>query len=338
MSKIRRNDPCPCGSGKKYKKCCGAPNKSGLNPQVVTQRLYQLHQLFISFVMSNYEKTIQEQIKLHDKSDFKENDEIVNVYHTGLTIWILLHATSLNQQQTLFDIFSRKIAPKLSGSLKQIFSTWANAVPSVYEIQPFDPEEEKFVTVKDLQTKETYNIPRQENDDYIEGSLVVGTLLPFVDHHNFLYSMIKLYRHEKAAVLDLYKKYAAEKGGMKQHFPDFLADALVLGMSGNELDNEMYEKVTQLFANHLVNKDIHDETILNGIKLWNKYCKEEKPSFQKIEPYAAALEYLVQKTFLNNTSLTQSQVAKEYETSPGTVSTNFRKLSNALESEIKQYQ
>ncbi len=24
MSKAGRNDPCPCGSGKKYKKCCGA--------------------------------------------------------------------------------------------------------------------------------------------------------------------------------------------------------------------------------------------------------------------------------------------------------------------------
>lgn len=24
MSKINRNDPCPCGSGKKFKKCCGA--------------------------------------------------------------------------------------------------------------------------------------------------------------------------------------------------------------------------------------------------------------------------------------------------------------------------
>jgi uncharacterized protein YecA (UPF0149 family) len=21
--KVNRNDPCPCGSGKKYKKCCG---------------------------------------------------------------------------------------------------------------------------------------------------------------------------------------------------------------------------------------------------------------------------------------------------------------------------
>jgi preprotein translocase subunit SecA len=24
---IGRNDPCPCGSGKKYKKCCGAKRK-----------------------------------------------------------------------------------------------------------------------------------------------------------------------------------------------------------------------------------------------------------------------------------------------------------------------
>ena len=26
QKKIGRNDPCPCGSGKKYKKCCGKPN------------------------------------------------------------------------------------------------------------------------------------------------------------------------------------------------------------------------------------------------------------------------------------------------------------------------
>jgi len=25
--KIGRNDPCPCGSGKKYKKCCGASSQ-----------------------------------------------------------------------------------------------------------------------------------------------------------------------------------------------------------------------------------------------------------------------------------------------------------------------
>ena len=30
--KVGRNDPCPCGSGKKYKKCCGG--QAGYSPQL----------------------------------------------------------------------------------------------------------------------------------------------------------------------------------------------------------------------------------------------------------------------------------------------------------------
>ena len=29
MAEIGRNDPCPCGSGKKYKRCCGASEGAG---------------------------------------------------------------------------------------------------------------------------------------------------------------------------------------------------------------------------------------------------------------------------------------------------------------------
>ncbi len=32
LAKVGRNDPCPCGSGKKYKKCCGDPGRSGSGP------------------------------------------------------------------------------------------------------------------------------------------------------------------------------------------------------------------------------------------------------------------------------------------------------------------
>jgi uncharacterized protein YchJ len=28
-AKVGRNDPCPCGSGKKFKKCCGASESVG---------------------------------------------------------------------------------------------------------------------------------------------------------------------------------------------------------------------------------------------------------------------------------------------------------------------
>lgn len=32
MSKVGRNDACPCGSGKKYKKCCGSADRAGPGP------------------------------------------------------------------------------------------------------------------------------------------------------------------------------------------------------------------------------------------------------------------------------------------------------------------
>ncbi len=31
-----RNDPCPCGSGKKYKKCCGKPGMGRHTAKVLT--------------------------------------------------------------------------------------------------------------------------------------------------------------------------------------------------------------------------------------------------------------------------------------------------------------
>ena len=35
MSKIRRNDPCPCGSGKKYKHCCYLKNYKRVEPHKI---------------------------------------------------------------------------------------------------------------------------------------------------------------------------------------------------------------------------------------------------------------------------------------------------------------
>jgi hypothetical protein len=32
MSNIGRNRPCPCGSGRKYKKCCGSPSTQAPAP------------------------------------------------------------------------------------------------------------------------------------------------------------------------------------------------------------------------------------------------------------------------------------------------------------------
>ncbi len=41
---IGRNDPCPCGSGKKYKKCCGSPKLSSRSISVVKEGVGSLQQ------------------------------------------------------------------------------------------------------------------------------------------------------------------------------------------------------------------------------------------------------------------------------------------------------
>lgn len=331
LSKIKRNEPCPCGSGKKYKKCCGASPVTEPESTVINDELERLHHELNSFAMNKYGDDINEQTKLYNNPILQNNEETLNVYNVGLTIWILFNAPFIENNQTIFDVFYNNNKSRMSQLTRHMLSEWPKKAPSVYEVMSVDRQTKQFVTVKDILTNDSYPIPFHEEDDFIEGSVIIGTLVPFIDYHSFLFTMIKLYRHDKDTLTQLLQQYSAEDGGLQKHFPDFLAHALVDGVKANEWDNPLYEEVVQLFAKHMVDKDYADDIILKGFTLWNTYCKKEKPSFKNIESYAAALEYLVQKKLPNMTTVTQSQLAKEYNTSPGTVSTNFRKLSNALE-------
>ena len=35
MNKVGRNDPCPCGSGKKHKKCCEIQKPKKINAEII---------------------------------------------------------------------------------------------------------------------------------------------------------------------------------------------------------------------------------------------------------------------------------------------------------------
>lgn len=56
MEKAGRNDPCPCGSQKKYKKCCGVPKKKGLQSVSVLSSSSKLASLFQSSVKAEEKK------------------------------------------------------------------------------------------------------------------------------------------------------------------------------------------------------------------------------------------------------------------------------------------
>ena len=70
MSKIGRNDPCPCGSGKKYKKCCLNKEKS------------ETKKIFLSDEQFGYELFAQHDYYLHNKKvkNEKINKKLLNIY------------------------------------------------------------------------------------------------------------------------------------------------------------------------------------------------------------------------------------------------------------------
>lgn len=329
MTKVKRNQPCPCGSGKKYKKCCGAFNSTKIDPELINNELDHLHQEVTSFAINKYEHKINEKTTRYDKAFLKDNDQIADVYYTGLTIWAL-NLPFLENNQTLLELIYRNNTSKLTQQTRDVFAKWLHTVPSVYEVTSINDTTKHFITVKEVGSDQSFSIPFHKGDHFIEGSLIIGTLVPFMNYHNFLYSMIKLYSHDIDEIRQLLLQYDKQSGGLNEHFPDFLADTLSLGLEHSKYENKSHEMVAQLFADHLVDKNINDDIILKGIGIWNAYCKQTNPTLKNSEPYAAALEYLVQKNFLENTAVTQGQLAKEYGISPGAVSTNFRKLSNAF--------
>lgn len=52
---LKRNDPCLCGSGKKYKKCCMQKNES---KAIVTQELHQLETEMLYTAFTRYQKEL----------------------------------------------------------------------------------------------------------------------------------------------------------------------------------------------------------------------------------------------------------------------------------------
>lgn len=327
MKKIRRNDPCPCGSGKKYKKCHGAPNIAQANPMIINQQLSQLHQGLISFVSNSYQQKLEERLEAHSNGKFQKNEDTLNIYQSGLSTWIMTNDNCLPKKQSIFQQFYNQNELKMHHETRRIFRQWKNIAPSIFEVLKIENQK---MDILDLLSDKTYTIPTHDGDDYMEGSAIIGTLVPYANFYGFLYSVVKLYRYERDVLKELLQTYSKKQGGLLEHYPAFLAEALSAGTNAIQWDNPSYEEVIQLYAEHMIEKDFKDDTILKGIHLWNEYCDKEKPAVKKIETFAAALEYYVHKHVVKEGSITQGGLAKEYGVSSTTISANYRKLTEVL--------
>jgi tetratricopeptide (TPR) repeat protein len=336
MNNPKRNSPCLCGSGKKYNNCCGISNIINISPQLYNDELDQLHDDLLTYALGNYEEEFMDQAAAYFQPFLRKSTFATESYITGLTLWTILNVPLLRNDQTIFDAFSQQQKGNIKRTrTKNTFLEWANTVPSVYEVLATDNVETHMATIIELSTKKEFQVPMIDKDEYIEGSIIIGALIPFVGFHHFFFDVIEIFGVHKRKITSLIRDFSDGEHQLRETFPSFLAEVLLID-EDNEVDHSLGNLVIDLFSKHMSDKGFDDEVIDLGIGIWQTYLLTIEPTFKKAATYAAALEYLVQTLVVENNQITQKQIAEEYGITAGTVSTNYRKLLNFMDDIVEK--
>jgi hypothetical protein len=161
MAKISRNDPCPCGSGKKFKKCClgkGLENR---------QQPKTYHDHCLEVVDSLRSKILQFMKKAgHDKCIDQAFKEYWRTLEPGLdppkfgTVaylefleWFIHDYPIPGHDQPVIRLFLMS-SPKLASEEMQILQDWQDAYISVFQVKEIEPE--KGVLAEDIFSGEEF--------------------------------------------------------------------------------------------------------------------------------------------------------------------------------------
>ncbi|MCH6266563.1 YecA family protein, partial [Neobacillus citreus] len=91
MEKPSRNEPCPCGSGKKYKKCCGASEAVSIT-HLLESEADELQKQMIHFAFNYFGSEIEDDFEMFmEYSSLElEDEEEREFYEVVHAIWFSL--------------------------------------------------------------------------------------------------------------------------------------------------------------------------------------------------------------------------------------------------------
>lgn len=202
--KIGRNEPCPCGSGKKYKRCCGDLKVVSIS-HLMDEEATQLQMELIDFAVKNYEGALHasfNRLRARIPTVAKEDLELYFFIHT---IWFLLHV-KLEDGKTILEKFVEvKQKAIRRPRMQAVLQSWSKSEVVVGELVGSENKEIKFTDILRDKTYEAYILDKQDNT---ENPLIFGFLLPYESKYTFFMTYFSV----PASIADryvsiLHKKY-----------------------------------------------------------------------------------------------------------------------------------
>jgi tetratricopeptide (TPR) repeat protein len=339
---IGRNEPCPCGSRKKYKKCCGAKEAVSIT-HVIENEIDDLQKKLLHFALDHYEEEIYQGLEEYEEY-FDIDDEERQFYEFVYTIWFSLF-TELEDGGTILENFISSEAAKMKRpKLKQILQSWTEARTIAGEIINVDNNTLSVVDGFSSEQFEAIVINAQRS--FEKKSFFIGFLLPFNEKYVFFPAPFELPDLPVYQAID-YIKLKSETAGYhspQEFFTDFFMEIMKdLTMVGGLVDADsmewqspVYKEVAELLKKNLESLGELPPIVDLGIILWFQFCEKKQKKIKNPNLYAASLHYLL-STFNNMVSeLTQKQIAKLYNVPVGSLSSTYREMDDELEEEINK--
>ncbi|PLT29656.1 cyclin family protein [Peribacillus deserti] len=340
MTHIGRNDPCGCGSGEKYKKCCGKGNVLSLS-HTLEKELDEILLDMLGFAMNYYQHELERSLGTYYQA-FNVPDRDKEIARVFGSIWFI---TSVELgDSTILSKYLDKQANRHRPRVKDILNKWKTVRPSVGVIE--HQNSDQSIVVKDLFSNKVQNVKVLEEDLQVEsGSLLLAAIFPAVENSIVLGPFIEvppvISKQLEQAVISLYE--GSEIGDPQEFMSELFLDVLNLFMSvfteEGVWNSEAHKEVADHFLEFMMDQGRDDEAVLDlGVTLWGKYCSRKNPSIKKPEIYVAALIYLVDKLVPFGGYFTQKELAEQFRVSSASISSRFKEMQDALEAEVDQLQ
>lgn len=156
--KVGRNDPCPCGSGKKYKKCCMKKDAVVEIRKVREERFFQLKNELSEEIYQFLERSLPFSEKLRAETVF---DQKINSTQNGdmfgplFRLWYLFFHRFDNGLRGV-EWFYQEKKTGLKAEKARLLETWVSLVPRLIQIVDMD---DNGITVEDAFTHERFHMP-----------------------------------------------------------------------------------------------------------------------------------------------------------------------------------
>ena len=338
---VGRNDPCPCGSGKKHKKCCEGKNELSLET-LIDEELERI-------VLGAYEQKTSptdmsefENYKRHWKSKLGKLMSPTDIEEAVSEYFLFIARRDLWKRHLL-----RMMNGSLRGTVRSVLEIWKDPIVLFGKVKE---EHEEYVVVQEILGDGAYKLEKKQEMLLEENSFIFGVVLPdnrYQENDIYVISSLMFINDWNGSFEKQIVELAESSGFAKSldFYKEHMADIyeILLARDARTVEEliehdftPVQKEVIVILDNVLELRNTVQEAheLLRNIVV--TYFLKERPNFRKPGVIAAAVFFVaVDLGIMEDEELTNAEIAKLFDVSSSSM---MKHADNIREFVIEMYE